>query len=242
MASSYPGSLDSFTNPTSTDAMDASAALYHDTQHANVNDAVEAIQAELGTDPAGAFPAVKHAIPGHSYWLAYGGHSYGSITSGLRYATGLYPTTNTSLTSQRLYVSRIVVPEAFSCTKLFYCQSVVTATVTGAYIGIYDSSGTKLQEADIASVVTSTGIKSVTITSQSLTAGSAYYLAFLVNASTAGSVTTLPNLESTVFYAGVGDSSNIAAGYLASQTSLPSSITLSSFTRSPGEIWMGVGA
>jgi hypothetical protein len=59
MASSYPGALDSFTNPTSTDAMDASAALYHDVQHANVNDAIEAVQAELGTDPAGTFTTVK---------------------------------------------------------------------------------------------------------------------------------------------------------------------------------------
>lgn len=58
MASSYPGALDSFTNPTATDSLN-SATVPHATQHANANDAIEAIQAELGTDPAGAAATVK---------------------------------------------------------------------------------------------------------------------------------------------------------------------------------------
>lgn len=58
MASSYPGALDALTNPTATDTMD-SVTVPHATQHANVNDAIEAIQGELGTDPAGASATVK---------------------------------------------------------------------------------------------------------------------------------------------------------------------------------------
>ena len=51
MASNYPGSLDSLTNPSPTDS---ELTVSHSAQHANANDAIEAIQAELGTDPAGS--------------------------------------------------------------------------------------------------------------------------------------------------------------------------------------------
>lgn len=57
MASAYPGGLDSFTNPVSTDLTN-SVTVPHATQHADLNDAVEAIQAELGVDPAGASATV----------------------------------------------------------------------------------------------------------------------------------------------------------------------------------------
>jgi len=49
MASNFPSSLDSFTNPSSTDAMD-SVSVPHATQHSDLNDAVEALQAKVGAD------------------------------------------------------------------------------------------------------------------------------------------------------------------------------------------------
>ena len=58
MATSYPGTLDNFTNPTGSDTLD-SATVPHATQHANANDAIEAIEAELGTNPKGASATVK---------------------------------------------------------------------------------------------------------------------------------------------------------------------------------------
>lgn len=54
--SSYPGGLDSFVNPTSADALDDPP---HDEQHANANDAMEAVQAELGLNPAGSQATVR---------------------------------------------------------------------------------------------------------------------------------------------------------------------------------------
>lgn len=58
MASSYPGALDSLSNPAAGDATN-NVTTPHATQHANANDAIEAIQAELGTDPAGTFTNLK---------------------------------------------------------------------------------------------------------------------------------------------------------------------------------------
>jgi hypothetical protein len=47
MATSFPSSLDSFTNPSASDALD-SVSVPHAAQHANLNDAMEAVQAKLG--------------------------------------------------------------------------------------------------------------------------------------------------------------------------------------------------
>ena len=47
MATSYPASLDSFTNPTAVDTLDSPP---HDTQHADANDAIEALQAKVGVN------------------------------------------------------------------------------------------------------------------------------------------------------------------------------------------------
>lgn len=47
----YPTSLDTFTNPTGTDLLENSnTALDHDTQHADANDAIEALQAKVGAN------------------------------------------------------------------------------------------------------------------------------------------------------------------------------------------------
>ena len=47
MATNFPASLDSLTNPTSSDSLNSPS---HSAQHANVNDAVEALQAKVGVD------------------------------------------------------------------------------------------------------------------------------------------------------------------------------------------------
>lgn len=52
---SYPNTLDSFTNPSPTTKVDV---LSHAAQHAGINNAMAAVQAELGTNPKGAFASV----------------------------------------------------------------------------------------------------------------------------------------------------------------------------------------
>ena len=47
MATNFPTSLDTLTNPTSSDSLSSPS---HSSQHANVNDAVEALQAKVGAD------------------------------------------------------------------------------------------------------------------------------------------------------------------------------------------------
>lgn len=55
MGTSYPGGLDTFTNPSGTDGLNLPD---HADQHADANDAIAAIQAELGTNPSGVYDTV----------------------------------------------------------------------------------------------------------------------------------------------------------------------------------------
>lgn len=61
MSTNYPGSIDSFENPEPTSRLN-SATVPHAQQHANANDAIEAIQTALGTNPFGSFSTVKDRI------------------------------------------------------------------------------------------------------------------------------------------------------------------------------------
>ena len=61
MATQYPTGLDNFVNPTATDRLDSNTVPHH-LQHANLNDAVEAMQTVIGLNPAGTHLTVKDRI------------------------------------------------------------------------------------------------------------------------------------------------------------------------------------
>lgn len=83
MGSSYPGALDSLPNPTSTTPLDSSTAgLAHHTQHANANDAIEAIQATLGVNPQGSEATVAARLAVIAAAAAAGGTAQVFLTSG----------------------------------------------------------------------------------------------------------------------------------------------------------------
>jgi hypothetical protein len=59
MATSFPASLDSLTNPTATDTLDSPP---HDTQHADANDAIEALQAKVGVNGSAVTTSHEYRI------------------------------------------------------------------------------------------------------------------------------------------------------------------------------------
>lgn len=61
MPSQYPAALDNLINPTANDTLN-SVTVPHHLQHANANDALEAIQTVLGINPAGTHLTVKDRI------------------------------------------------------------------------------------------------------------------------------------------------------------------------------------
>ena len=63
MATNYPGGLDSFTAPAGDDALGSTTGgRKHSERHRDIEDAVEAIQAELGVNPAGDFDTVAEHL------------------------------------------------------------------------------------------------------------------------------------------------------------------------------------
>jgi hypothetical protein len=77
MTTSYPGGIDNFTNPTSTDTL-SSSTVPHASEHANANDAIKAIETELGTNPKGSYASVSARLAA----------STGSITTWRKAASG----------------------------------------------------------------------------------------------------------------------------------------------------------
>jgi hypothetical protein len=61
MSTSYPSSLDNFINPTINDTLNSTTVPHHQ-QHANLNDAMEAVQTVLGLNPAGSHLTIKDRI------------------------------------------------------------------------------------------------------------------------------------------------------------------------------------
>ena len=61
MATNYPNSLDVLINPTVNDALNSTTVPHH-LQHANANDAIEALQTVLGLNPAGSHLTIKDRI------------------------------------------------------------------------------------------------------------------------------------------------------------------------------------
>ena len=59
MATNFPASLDSLTNPTSSDSLNSPS---HSAQHANVNDAVEALQVKVGIDGSADTSSLEYRI------------------------------------------------------------------------------------------------------------------------------------------------------------------------------------
>ena len=59
MATNFPTSLDSLTNPTSSDSLNSPS---HSAQHANVNDAVEALQAKVGADSSAVTTSLDYKV------------------------------------------------------------------------------------------------------------------------------------------------------------------------------------
>jgi len=87
MATNYPGALDTLTNPIGTDALN-SATVPHAQQHANANDAIEAIQAELGVNPKGSSATVVArlngtAVLGSANAFTVGGHTITAETAAI---------------------------------------------------------------------------------------------------------------------------------------------------------------
>lgn len=92
MAINFPTSLDTLSNPTSTDLLEnATAALDHDVQHSNANDILEALEAKVGVNNSAVTTS-------HDYKLSAVTGSAKALTSG----TSTQSVTDLTLTTPQI--------------------------------------------------------------------------------------------------------------------------------------------
>lgn len=138
------------------------------------------------------------------------------------------------LTNGTVYLSKVHIPDEVSVTSLYWWVTAVGVTPTAGQnqVGLYNSAGTLLASANVDADISSTGLKTTTIASQGLTAGSFYWVAMVFNAATA------PTVARATGQGGLASAVNAgltAAGYRfatngVGQTALPGSITPGSNT------------
>jgi hypothetical protein len=81
MATNFPTSLDAFTNPTAVDTLDSPP---HDVQHADANDAIEALQAKVGVDGSAVTDSLDYKVANFTNKLGSGAavRTLGSFVGG----------------------------------------------------------------------------------------------------------------------------------------------------------------
>lgn len=155
--------------------------------------------------------------------------------------------TNSSLlTNGTVYLSALYIPRTVSVTKIYWWVSTIGATPTASqnFVGLYDSAGNRLATTNVDSDITSSTLKTTTISSQSLTAGSFYWVGMVFNAATAPTISrgTGNSGASTGANLGLATATLRYATNGTGQTSLPTSITPASNTASSfAGPWVAIG-
>ena len=198
MTTAFPGAIDAFTNPTASDPLD-SVTVPHASQHANINDAVEAIETAIGTTAAPVLaklasptftgvPAAPTAavatnttqIATTAFVIANGGSTPFGFTSGVYYRGLGQRSTITAVEDVTYYY-----PIRINKTNTFDRIAVETTSTyvgTGSVrLGIYNNDSatgkpsTVLLDAGTVATTAASTIYQITI-SQSLSAGN-YWIA-----------------------------------------------------------------
>ena len=139
MATNYPGSLDSFTNPTSGNSLDSPS---HSSQHSDTNDAIEAIEIKLGIGVSSAGSATSGQVltkgATNTSWASITSLSNATISGGT--VTGTYisggTAFNTVLTSPEETINIIATGSSGTVNADFNTAGVTfgTANATGNWV------------------------------------------------------------------------------------------------------------
>jgi hypothetical protein len=112
---------------------------------------------------------------------------------------------STELTNGVLYLVRLNIPANVNVTKIYWwIGNTGSGPVAGQnLVGLYSSSGTLLASANVDSAISSAGLKTTTIASQSLAVGSFCWVGLLFNASVP------PTLTRASGWTGVDTAANV---------------------------------
>lgn len=183
--------------------------------------------------PQSAGATGKAADAGHSHPQSY---AWTPADYGVLGATAPWEASGngTALTAGTVYLLRYNVRYAHTVTNILLRVSSGgnnTGGSTGTFVGLYSSAGTLLSgSADVAGSLTTTGIKTLALTSaQPLAAGSFTWIALLVNLGTSQpSINSFANTSASIVNWNLTAANLRCAVNGTAATSLPSPITPSS--------------
>lgn len=216
---------------------------------ANGSASSQNIVGDLGTaDPTSALHGLIQAKPG--VWSiqdgAYNGGNWTPSDQGLvTWSEDPMMCDNNSppAAAGTIYLRRVHIATACTITNVV-CAVPLSAgsSLTNCYGALYDTSGNRLAvSTDQASLFTSTGVKSIPLSSTySLTTAGDYYIALLFNDSsgTLPSLMRSNNASSSVVNIGLSSgSSRVAKASATGNSTMPSSITIIADNNS---FWMGL--
>jgi hypothetical protein len=122
MATNFPASLDTLTNPTSSDSLSSPS---HSAQHANVNDAVEALQAKVGVDSSAVASSLDYKV------AQLEAISHGKILQVVQtFVQGGFSTTSTSFVDVTGHTATITPSSATSKVYVIYTSALGHSTVS----------------------------------------------------------------------------------------------------------------
>jgi hypothetical protein len=164
---------------------------------------------------------------------------------------GWYPThpatvvNNSALTAGQIILIRVVATKTGTVNNIDFGLSNSPAGLTNTFVGLYDTSGTRLGVSADASASWNGAaigrIRTALTSGVSVVLGTAYYVAVLV-----GAGTTLPNLlrgvQNNVHNGALGTGAQNVMQSGSGQTALPSSITMASTVANNNAFWSGVAA
>jgi hypothetical protein len=191
----------------------------------------------LGTAGPGTSSAASRDDHVHPQAAA---QSYGAADPGLHglkawFGDPLYATGNFTPTAGQIVYAKVRMAGT-TISSVVLDVGGAGATVTGAYVGVYDGSGTRVAiSADISTTLQSTGIKTIALTGApiSVTNGNPYVVALLVT--TAGTMPVLRGFP--------GQNGMLVLGQAVSSTFAPRLGTLSGQSALPStQAWTGLTA
>ena len=178
MATNFPASLDTFTDPAATDNL---ATVSHSGQHTNINDAMAQVQAKIGVNGSAVTTSLDYLVK-HPPVMP------GLLRSATSVATLDYSCITTSsinLNTQALSLTFFTSPISFTTTQVRYVVTAAAASsASGTSIGLYSidasDNGTLIASVSSTTLFTSTTLAAVNwAASASIVAGGRYAVGFL---------------------------------------------------------------
>lgn len=233
MSSSYPGGLDAFVT---TRADGTAMATNHPADHNNYADAINKIEAELGTDPSGTYATVKDRITQSAEKPYSQILTEGVGLKGENFYRGAVGSVSQTFANQTVYYTLLPLRAGDIVTNMYFVCNGVVQTITTNKMGLYTTASSRVAISANNTTNLATGPTPAFVLTSPYTVPTTgvYYAALLVDATTPGAFVRGASITTVVPAVAGGP---FLSGTQTGQADLPATATISS--SGGGLAWVG---